>query len=94
MAKQIVSHFTLLLNASTKTTLGKDESVTVESADSEEEDHYARGKKILHGWELNVVGVRAYSEKGMLKEYFHAVSVLHVLICSFDNFSIALPHSD
>ncbi|CAG8570623.1 576_t:CDS:10 [Paraglomus brasilianum] len=77
MAKQIVSHFTLLLNASTKTTLGKDESVTVESADSEEEDHYARGKKILHGWELNVVGVRAYSEKGMLKEYFHA----EYLIC-------------
>jgi len=93
MAKQLVSHFTLLLNATTKTTLGKDESVTVESAGSEEEDRYGRGKKILNGWELNVVGVRAYSEKGMLKENFYAVSAMAFDMC-FDNFSIALPHSD
>ncbi|CAG8526175.1 2631_t:CDS:10 [Paraglomus occultum] len=78
MAKQIVSHFTLLLNATTKTTLGKDESVTVESAGSEEEDLYDRGKKILNGWELNVVGVRCYSEKGMLKENFYAEYLINV----------------
>jgi hypothetical protein len=79
LAKKVVSHLTLLLNAGIKTTLGQDESIRVENVFRENElDRVNESDGFINGWNVNVAAVRSRVVKTHFLERVRVVSSIFV----------------
>ncbi|RIA89362.1 hypothetical protein C1645_772664 [Glomus cerebriforme] len=87
LSEKIIKEFTLLLNAGIKTTSGKEESIKVDFSSIYENYNQKTSQdssKFINGWAVNIVSVKAASEKRRIQKHVYMEYIIQTIRPNFD----------